>query len=350
MIMLYILLLFFAALAIFWGIDRSLANKKIWVRNPKLRLNYSFKNWRVVDYLALSILLSIALLAFLALCVALGGKLNPIVPRSIFAVICISTVFFSISHYNLAKWYSKFSNLFKIAATLATLVITLIANALGDASILSYTHVDPSQFPVAQKAFILIGIVGLWIYVAMYASLPAYLIIAIQIFKPGYLEWRHKRKRTYANSCTRLPNHFARDLNLALAAFAGACYTITILLSIISSVGSNTINITLKELLVFSSFHLPAKACGIRDRSDSSVALIGNDEAVLAIPDIELGFTFKKIKCELQPVEVLRRTAEPFKTFYKPIKPINFIETQSHACNIPRCLMLKSTQGYNICI
>lgn len=177
MIMFYILPSFFTAVLIFWGIDRSLVGKQIWIRNPKLRLNYSFQNWKLVDYLALSIILSIVFLIILLILASLGGKVPFIIPRTTFAIICISTIIFSISHYNLSKWYTKFSNLFKITTTLATLIITLIANALADSSILSYTHVDPSQFPVAQKAFILIGIVGLWIYIAMYASLPAYVIM-----------------------------------------------------------------------------------------------------------------------------------------------------------------------------
>jgi hypothetical protein len=230
---LYILVFFFLAVVVFHCIDKHFNNKKIWIRNPKLKLNYSFNNWRVADYAATTIVGCVGSLFILVLLQLMGSHIPYIIPRTIFFIICTSTIIFSISYYSLTNLYRKYSAAFKIVATITALVITLIANAIADNIIVQYTHVDPAKFPTTQKIFILIVAVALWIYLAMYAIFPVFILVLLHIFKNQLAERFKQRKRSYADSCTNFKKSSARDFNLGLASIVGVVYTSLILLGLI---------------------------------------------------------------------------------------------------------------------
>ncbi|UUT14508.1 hypothetical protein NQ186_10060 [Pseudomonas zeae] len=330
---LYILLLFFLAIIIARCLDKHFKNKKIWVKNPKLKLNYSFKNWRIADYAATAIVGCVASLFLLVLLQLMGGHIPYILPRIIFLMICVSTITFSISYYSLANLYRQYSGAFKIIATLTALVITLIANAMADNIISQYTHADPAKFPTTQKIFILIVAVALWIYLAMYAIFPVFILVLLKIFKNQLAEHFKQRTRSYADSCTNFKKSSARDFNLGLASIIGVIYTSLILLGLISNTDSKLVDKTLKKILVSASFHLRPEACKIDTfYSDSYVAFISEDKVLLAIPDLELGYTFQERKCDVQPIHNVR----------KPIQPIHRLNYGDYSFNAYKVIPVQS--------
>ncbi|UZE30775.1 hypothetical protein [Pseudomonas asplenii] len=174
MTILYILPIFFLCIAIFYALDKSLKNKKIFVKNPKLRINYSFKSWKFEDYAALSIVIIITLLCLLALIISLGAKIEKIIPQTLFILICASSTALAIKNLKLNKWYTRYSATFKITATFITVILTLKSSAQADSTLIYFTNIDPGQFPTAQKIMTFIGLILNWLILAMYASLIIY--------------------------------------------------------------------------------------------------------------------------------------------------------------------------------
>lgn len=312
MVMLYVLLFFFIAVAAFYCIDKHFQKRRLFIKNPKLKINYSFHEWKIVDYSALLIVSCVGVLFVLVFLKLMGGAIPYIVPRIIFLIICVTTIIFSISYYSLASFYAKHSGVIKISATLATLVVTLISNSMADATIASYTNIDAAKFPVAQKMFILIGVIGIWIYVAMYAIFPVFILALVKVIK-GQFSWaRKKRAVKYWELCTNFNADKQRDINLGVAAFVGLTYTILILLGVITSIDSKGVDRTLKKVLVFASFHLPPSVCGIETYYYGSlISFVGENEVVLAMPDREMGYTFHYKKCDIQPVKIERKQVAP---------------------------------------
>lgn len=318
MLMPYIFILFFAAIAAFYKLDKFLTGKKIWTRDPTLRPKINIHHWQFVDFLALSITSCILLLVILVAIQECGGKFPKAIPQLIFFVICTSTIIFATIHYNLRGFYIKHSGTVKIIATAATVVFSVMANSLAEDAIINYTHVDASQFPSAQKAFILIGIVSLWLYIGMYASLPAYFFVIVKLAKS--VMDAEKKKPVYANSYTTPYNNRKRNFNLGFAALLGVTYSIMIFLGALDTLLSSA-HTRLKEVLVTSSFHLDPEACNINNmKFGTRAALISDKKAVIATPDKELGYTFKTMDCSIQPVVAVS----------KPMKPIHRFHYTSH--------------------
>ncbi len=311
-----IIAIFFILIALFYHTDKHLKNKTIWIKNPTLKLNYSFHEWQLADFSALAIILGIGLLLLTALLKTMGGA----IPRTVFVteffIICTSTIIFSISYYNLTKRYKQYSSLLKISATLTTLIIAVMANSISDATIANYTHVDPAKFPAAQKTFTLIISVALWIYVGMYAIFPAFAFVIINLLKKQIYNDIKKDKRSYFDSCTNFKRDNIRDFNLGFASLIGTIYTILILLGLISSIETKYVDKKMKEALVFASFHLPPAACNIETSyNESAIAFIGDEKFMIAIPDKELGYIFREEKCKIQPTSPVREQTQPIHRF-----------------------------------
>ncbi|UZE30774.1 hypothetical protein [Pseudomonas asplenii] len=92
----------------------------------------------------------------------------------------------------------------------------------------------------------------------------------------------------------------------------GVCLTIIIMTSAVGDLRPKFINGKLKELFVYSSFHLDPESCEITNApSGSTIALISDKRAVLASPDKELTYIFTTEECKIQPVKIERELEGP---------------------------------------
>lgn len=89
--------------------------------------------------------------------------------------------------------------------------------------------------------------------------------------------------------------------------FGGSTTRATIAMSFLDYIGRHAEQ-ALQETLVFSSFHLHPRDCGIPGWTPEAwVALIDNSQAVLAQKTAK-GYSFSTVNCEMQTNEALRRT------------------------------------------
>lgn len=345
MIIIYILFMFFAAVAIFYKTDKWLKTNNLWIRNPKLRINYSFHHWKLIDTLPPAIILSISTLLISIIVEFAGVRVYRAIPQTAFGIIFVSTLFVANDYFKIAEFYSRHSGLIKISATLATLIITLTSNSLADATITQFTNVDAGQFPAAQKIFIFIGVVGIWIAGALYVTPLAYLAASIMIFINIFRS--DKRHRSYADSCTNFKKNETKELNKGLVTFMGLAYTLIIFAGLAGHMAS-TLEIKLRKVFVFSSFHLPPEACGINTSyPDTLIALIPDKKAVMATPDRELGFTFTTVDCKEQPVVIKRKPVQPLHRLRFTPNELNSARIIPNIfCPIQYCSILNN----NLCI
>lgn len=87
--------------------------------------------------------------------------------------------------------------------------------------------------------------------------------------------------------------------------FGGSATTATIAMSFLDFIARHA-DEALQQTLVFSSFHLHPRDCGIPGWTPETwVAIIDDSQAVLAEKTAK-GYSFKIVKCEIQTTESLR--------------------------------------------
>jgi hypothetical protein len=302
-----ILTLFFASVLVFWLLDKAFSQKKLISLRPKFKLNYSFQKWEFLDYIALIVTASTATLIVLALLIMIGFTFPKIVPQTLFTLISGSTLAFAFFHYRLHKFYSAHAVACNFIVAFATIFITLIANSIADSFITEFTHIEAGQFSSAQKTFTILGIIGIWLYIGMYLSIPIYVFVALNMIYN--IISTEKKQPAYVNSYTKTKKPKNQVFNRSFILILGVSYTVIIYLGVIGSIASSA-EIRLKKILVFSSFHLPPEACSIATYIPlTKIALISDKKTVIATPDRELGYTFKTDECKIQQPIIERKPA-----------------------------------------
>jgi len=304
-----ILILFFSSLLLFWFLDKTFSAKPLFTKNPKLKINYSFKSWEFLDYIALIVTISTATFVVLALLITLDFTLSKLFAKTLFAIICLSTLAFAIFHYRIHIFYSSHATTVNLLAAISTLIITLMANSIADDFLVNFTNIDATQFPSAQKTFTFLGVIGIWLYIGMYASIPIYVLVAINVI--FNVIKTQKKPPLDVDSCPTQTEHNSQRFNRGFILMLGVSYSVIIYLGVVGSLASSA-EIQLKKILVFSSFHLPPEACDITTSiPNTKIALISDKKAVIAKPDRELGYVFTTEDCKIQSVKVTRKNSDP---------------------------------------
>ena len=272
-------------------------------------LNYSFKWWGVDEYWAGATVVSLVGLLVLFLWTVTGGGVNPIVKVVIFGLVCLSSTGLSIRHFGLVQRFKAHVGWMTAFTALGTLGLAIGAGAYADSFIVNTTRIDAAQFPLAQRAITTILLVETWAYIGtlfISASVfAAYLVIAAK--RPTFIG---RVKRDPLKSLDRRPYVPSlidrREVNRLLVVAAGAFMTVLIVLNswtyILRHPGD-----AVQKSLVFASFHLHPKDCGIPGQGDEAwVALISDNRAVLATP-AKRGYRFETVRCDMQTKASLER-------------------------------------------
>lgn len=331
-----ILTLFFTFVLVFWLLDKAFSKKPLFTLQPKFKINYNFERWETLDYIALIVTASTSIFIILALLITLDFKFPKTFAQILFTIICSSTIVFATIHYRIKKFYSSHATLLNILAAIATVIITLISNSIADSYILGFTHVDPAQFPSAQKTFTFLGAIGIWLYIGMYACFFIYaLVIANVLYTIAKSDKKHP---SYVNSYTTQNGSNKNKINRGFVLVLGVSYSVIIYLGILGLLFSSA-EVQLRKIFVFSSFHLTPEACDIATTiPNTKIALISDKQSVIAMPDTELGYTFTTKRCDIQPVKVERKST-PTIHYLKGFNE-NFISSKNigkSSCPIKYC-------------
>jgi len=273
------------------------------------KLNYSFRWWGVDEYWAAATAISLIGLLALMIWTVTGGPINRTVVVLTLGFVCMTSTVLSIRHFSLVQRFKAHVWWLTALTALGTLGLAIIASAYADSYILNSTHIDPAQFPLAQRAITTVLLAELWAYMGTLV-ISVFVIVSFVVItakRPTFIgrirrdPFKALDRRRYVRSVTD-----KRESIRLLVVAASAMMTATIASNSWTYILSHTDEV-IQETLVFASFHLHPKDCGIPGRGGEHwVALISDNRAVLATP-AKHGYMFETLRCDMQTKASLER-------------------------------------------
>lgn len=265
------------------------------------KLNYNFRWWGFQECCAALIQLSLAGLIFLLFWQSLGGTKATLVAQGLFVVICVSSSVLSIRQFELIKRFKAHLGWMTGLAALGTIALSIVASAYADSFIVNWTHVDSAQFPLAQKALSTLVLIALWGYLATVLISLGVVVVALlmSVKHPTFLPKTKKKYLKFESWNQYKPGlEQRRHSRLLMSIFSGATFTVFILLdSWVSILGHAEEG--LQDVMVFASFHLHPKDCGVPERAKNArAALVADGQAVIATPTAK-GYIYETIECQI---------------------------------------------------
>lgn len=277
------------------------------LRHLPWKLNYNFRWWRVQECCAALIQLSIAGLIFLVFWHSLGGAKGTLVAQGLFVVICVSSSVLSIKQFQLIKKFKAHVWWMTGLAALGTVALSIIASAYADSFIVNWTHIDAAQFPLAQKALSALILIALWGYFATVLISLGVVIVAFSmtVTHPTFMLETKKKHLKFESWNQYKPGlEQRRHSRLLMTIWGGAAFTVVIMLNSWVSILGHAEE-RLQDVMIFASFHLHPKDCGVQGRTaDAWAALIAEGRAVIATPAAN-GYSYETMECKMQPVKLV---------------------------------------------
>ncbi len=277
------------------------------------KLNYSCRWWGVQEYWAALTVTSVLGLYFLGFWHLTGGNLNRDIGQALFVPIALGSSILTIRHFRLVEKFKAHAWWLTAIAALPTLGLGIYANAYADSYILGLTRVDAAQFPLAQKALTMLMLISLWLFMGtvLISSIVLSASMLIAATTPTFVGiLKRDPVKAMAWKKFRPGIEDRRRSSMLLIIFAGSFTTICIAMSFLEYVARHA-DEALQETLIFTSFHLHPRDCGIPGWTrEAWVALVSDGKAVLAAP-AKRGYTFQTVLCDMQSKAALdRRRAE----------------------------------------
>ncbi len=273
------------------------------------KLNYSFRWWGPQEYWAALTMVAICSLFFLGFWHAMGGAFYRDAGQALFIPIALGSTVLAIRHFHLVKHFKAHAWWLTLIVALPTLGVGIFANAYADAYILQITRVDAAKFPLAQKALTTLLMISLWLFagVVLISCLVFAFSFVISARSPtfvGVIKRDPVKVLAWRKHAPGILEH--RRSVMLMVVFIGAITTVSIAMSFIEYVLRHS-NDVLQETLIFSSFHLHPRDCGIPGwTSDEWIALVGEKRGVMAVPGVR-GYEFEEVDCDMQSHKALRQ-------------------------------------------
>ncbi len=225
----------------------------------------------------------------------------------LYVPIALGSTVLATRHFRLVEKFRANAWWITVLVALPTIGLGIFANAYGDSYILNVTRVDPAKFPLSQKALSCLILVILWTFIGVVLLNVVVLLASVLIAAktPTFigLAKRHPIRSMAWKKHVLGKVEKRKGVMLAII-FGGSTTTATIAVSFLDYIARRT-DEALQQTLVFSSFHLHPKDCGIPGWTPEAwVAMIDESQAVLA-EKTEKGYLFRKVKCEIQTTEAL---------------------------------------------
>lgn len=306
----------YITIAICYALIAQYFNGPLFIRSKSKhfpwKINYNFRWWRSHEWWAAAATTTFSLYTLTHIWEFTGGPVYSGVKAFFLALTCLSSTILSIKHYGLVDKFKSHSWWLTTITAFLTIFLLIISNAYSDSFILNTTRIDPSKFSLSQKAVSTAILVSLWTYITT-------LVFSFVVFA-NYL-WdlsTHTHIIPARDPSTGLPVNAKdfrstastkRSLHKKIIVNIGAFVTLVTLGNLWGQVASQY-NAGLENIIVFSSFHLKPKDCGIQGLSpDARIAPIGESDAVVATPSSS-GYKFETVKCTvLSESDILKRKA-----------------------------------------
>ncbi len=213
------------------------------------------------------------------------------------------TIFLSTSALLYLRFQSTIKSLIEFRMSkfvLSVLIVSVawISNVYADVLMISIAgDINPSDLPSAKAG--ILAIVGLMAWTAV-VSLLAFIPYFLLALSPTFLI-SEKSLRAKSSLFLKLPQHAPKrpaTVMIDLTLFVGLAFSIIAPLHVIDLTNRNgAFEPFLRNLVTFASFHAKQNTCAGPQPNGSRFAMIGYERVAVAVPDQELGYRFKLVKC-----------------------------------------------------
>ncbi|MEJ8321068.1 hypothetical protein [Pseudomonas oryzihabitans] len=270
-------------------------------KNFPWKINYNFRWWRAQEWSATVAAVSFSLYGLSQVWTFTGGTPLPKLSLFLIAITCVSSTILSIKYYNLVGKFKNNSWWLTLISATSTFFLLIISSAYSDSFILNATRVDPSKLSLAQKSVSTAILISMWTYIA--TMLLCVIVLANYLWDMA----TYQRVIPALDPSTGIPinrnDYYSsaasrRSIQIKIVVNIGAFVTLVTLSTLWGEI-TNQYKSGLEKLIVFSSFHLKPKDCGLRGMHlEARVALIDEDLAVVANPE-KNGYSFNTLHCKI---------------------------------------------------
>jgi hypothetical protein len=218
----------------------------------------------------------------------------------IVAFLAISFAVLASIRFKLITMYKKASWLINFALLLFGLYVTNESSAISDITIAEFTHVNASNFPSAQRVLTTISSAAYWAFYSIVAGLAVCCLLTVALVFSALTEASQKKTK-YIPGVTNRKLGKPIDPRMSRVLFSlliSLLYVVLTVTTYSSTLTSQKINATVKEILVKYSFHVAPEVCGLSAPDGSTVSLLSDKQAVLAIPDQKETYRFVVFECQ----------------------------------------------------
>lgn len=252
------------------------------------------------DYLTYAIAILMVCFFTLAAVQYMTHAVNAYAVWIIVAFLAISFAVLASIRYKLIAMYKKASWLINFALLLIGLYVTNKSSAISDITIAEFTHVNASNFPSSQRVLTTISSAAYWAFYSIVAGLVVCFFLMVALVFSTLTE-ASQQKTKYIPGVTnrRLGKPLdPRKSRVLFSLLISLLYVVLTVTTYSSTLTSRKINATVKEILVKYSFHMAPEVCGLSAPNGSTVSLLSDKQAVLAIPDQQETYRFVVFECQ----------------------------------------------------
>jgi hypothetical protein len=204
--------------------------------------------------------------------------------------------------FRIGKHYKKHNKLYNLLGAATGLLVSIFVSALVDDLISQITTTEAATFPVAQKGMTVVISIAVWMLVVSAAGLFGAMGIGLWTMLSPEMSLSKTKTRFMGQAIKEtLKKKMMMNFVIILAILYGLIASMILILEGTTRVLSSTeFDKVARELIVFSSFHLPASSCGLTTPDKTRIVQIRYKYAVVAIPDVKSGYEFSMAPCRVQ--------------------------------------------------
>lgn len=263
-----------------------------------------FSTFKTPDYLALAIsAMYLGLMSTAAVGKALDARPPVWLVQVILVALLVALVALCITDTVIARMLKRHKPWLYASLGILGAGISYVAGPLADAAISEFTHVEASAFARSQTTFNFIMSLLLWPLAMSVVAAVIYLPLAVWVMG-GSLNARSKKLRYHGAWLKQVEirkQSFAtfRQFSIVLVV---SLYLILIPETVANLAGGPGFDRFMKKVLVFSSYHLPPRSCGLTDEAfkDAKVVALRFKRASVAVPDGQGSYRFSVEPCVLE--------------------------------------------------
>jgi hypothetical protein len=297
-------LAFFVSLFVYASIVLGLVARLAWKRGfindgPVFyvvkKVKYSLPDERLIYLLSVILFFSVPLSVYLVL-INPESAVAQMLVVSMVSLALMVTVYYVLTSSEIKGACKRYSSYLAFLVTVSITVNLSRATSFAESVINELLGIRASELPTGLAWLSIIMTPVAWIITLAIGFLAAYIAV---LFNTGRKDVRNNLSLV-GSGLAPIRNSTSRELRAGYAIAISFAVLAVSPISLISGFLSTAwAEMKIREQLVGASFHIDARRCGIDDIKGAKIAFLEFGKAIIAMPDEKLGYTFKRLQCDV---------------------------------------------------